>query len=83
MDEFMEASERLQPRYSPGKCNGRLVLFEARESPDTEYLRSGLAESGIEVHTVPASHLDLMEEPVVVETAAIVGESFPGDNAAA
>ena len=39
-------------------------------------LWSGLAQGGMVVHEMPGDHLDMMEEPGVITTAALVEEHF-------
>jgi thioesterase domain-containing protein/acyl carrier protein len=80
MEEFMEASKRLQSAYVPGDYSGRLVLFEAEESPDPRRLWTGLARGGLVVHGTPGTHLDMMEEPAVINTAALVNQHLTGVN---
>lgn len=80
MNEFMETSKRLQSAYVPGNYSGRLVLFEASESPDPRRLWTRLALGGLVVHDTPGTHLDMMEEPAVINTAALVHQHLAGVN---
>ena len=74
MDEFMIASARLQSKYVPSVFEGSLVLFKAKESTDPEPLWQSLAAGGLIVHQMPGVHLDMMEEPAVINTAALIGD---------
>jgi thioesterase domain-containing protein len=74
LDGFLDKSRRLQFTYSPGDFDGSIVLFRAADSEDPEPLWRGLARGGMTVHTVPGSHMAIMEEPHVATTAALVRE---------
>jgi acyl transferase domain-containing protein/thioesterase domain-containing protein len=59
-------------RYTARQYPGRIVLFRAEKGVgalDDRYGDKlgwdGLAQEGVEVHTIPGSHLDLMREPNV------------------
>jgi aspartate racemase len=66
-------SLRLLGRYTPGKFDGRIVLFRAVEDHDAKPLWMGLG-GGLEVHDMPGGHLDMLEEPIVQNTARLVRE---------
>jgi thioesterase domain-containing protein len=74
MEEFLQASDRLLGKYVPGVYQGSVVLFKAMNSADPERLWTGLAHDGMVVHELPGVHLDMMEEPAVGKTAALIGE---------
>ncbi len=72
MHRFMSAAERLLATYTPAAYAGQLVLFKASAGRNPEPLWAGLAREGSTVHEMPGVHLDMMEEPVVSTTAALV-----------
>ncbi len=74
MADFLKTSARVQSSYVPGVYDGSVVLLKAAASPDPERLWVGLAKGGMVVHELPGAHLDMMEEPTVVTTAARVSE---------
>lgn len=74
MEDFLKTSARVQSAYVPGEFDGSIVLLKATSSPDPERLWVGLAKGGMVVHEMPGAHLDMMEEPAVVATAARVRE---------
>lgn len=71
---FMKASERLLSKYTPREYEGSIALFKASEGLDAEPLWSGLALRSMAIHEMPGSHLDMMEEPKVIMTAALVAK---------
>jgi aspartate racemase len=79
MEGFLERSAKLQSKYMPGVWEGRIVLFKAAEGSDPEPLWTGLAQGGMVVHRMPGFHLDMMEEPFVITTAALVAEYLDRD----
>jgi amino acid adenylation domain-containing protein len=79
MDEFMNTSARLQSKYVPTVFEGSIVLFKATESLDPEPFWVGLARGGLAVHQMPGVHLDMMEEPAVIETASLVNKYLDKD----
>jgi amino acid adenylation domain-containing protein len=83
MGGFLEVTRRLLLGYTPEVGEGRLVLFVAAEGDDPEPLWQGLAQDGLIVHRLPGVHLEMMEEPVVVQVAALIEryleqEDLPG-----
>jgi amino acid adenylation domain-containing protein len=70
---------RLLSRYTPGVYDGRLVLFTPPESGDCRRLWLGLARGGLIAHEMPGSHLDMLEEPAVAATAALIREYLDGE----
>jgi amino acid adenylation domain-containing protein len=75
---FMKATERLLSKYTPGEYDGSIALFKASEGLDAEPLWSGLALRSMAIHEIPGSHLDMMEEPTVMTTAALVANYLEG-----
>jgi aspartate racemase len=74
MAQFLERSFMLLRDYNPGVYQGRVVVFQAKESPDCASSWAQLASQGLEVHTLPGVHLDMMEEPTVTVTADLVNQ---------
>lgn len=74
MKKFMEATSRLLYDYTPEVFNGSIVLFKSSNHSDLELWWTGLASSGMTVHTMPGGHLDMLEEPTVAETAALISK---------
>jgi len=74
MDDLLEATNRLLKEYTPKRYQGAAVLFRAACEGVPEAMWQGLAEAGITVHEMPGDHLAMMEEPTVVQTAALVAE---------
>jgi aspartate racemase len=73
MEDFLESSLHLLCRYTPDVYEGRIVLFKAADmEPDAEPFWTGLAQGGMPVHRMPGGHLDMLEEPAVTDTAALV-----------
>jgi len=62
----------LLTRYRPSVFAGKIVLLKAANGSDPEAGWQGIASEGLEVHTLPGGHLDMMEEPAVAQTAALV-----------
>jgi acyl transferase domain-containing protein/thioesterase domain-containing protein len=81
MAEFLKTSSRLLSKYVPSVYEGSIALFKASESIDPERLWAGLARGGLAVHQMPGVHLDMMEEPAVIATAALVREYLQPDGA--
>lgn len=79
MAEFLKTSSRLLSKYVPNVYEGSIVLFKAKEGPDPEGLWTGLTQGGLAVHQMPGVHLDMMEEPAVIATAALVREYLQRD----
>lgn len=69
---FLNVTARLLLAYTPLPYDGSIVLFAATEGDDPEPFWNGLARDGITVHRVPGGHLDMLDEPGVIETAALV-----------
>ena len=73
MKDFLEVSIRLISKYVPIRYAGSIAVFTGNEgSAESARLWSGLAKGGIIVHKMPGDHLDMMEEPTVARTAALV-----------
>lgn len=72
MERYLKVSERLLARYRPGVYEGCIVVFKAVEGPDSEPHWTGLARGGMVCHAMAGTHLDMMEEPAVAVTAALV-----------
>ena len=72
MERIMDATLRLLVTYLPVEFDGKIVLFKAANGPRPETGWAGLAREGIVVHEMLGVHLDMMEEPAVIETAALV-----------
>ena len=69
-------------RYKPQSYPGRIVYFKATHVDDTssrfvsEETWDELATEGVEVHSIPASHVDLMSEPQVEIVAKYLKSSI-------
>lgn len=74
MAQFLERSYSLLRSYIPGVYPGRVVIFQASESPDCAATWKQLASGGLDVHTLPGVHLDMLEEPTVKTTAHLVNQ---------
>jgi acyl-CoA synthetase (AMP-forming)/AMP-acid ligase II/thioesterase domain-containing protein/acyl carrier protein len=74
MAQFLERSYSLLRSYIPGVYSGRVVIFQANESPDCAATWRQLASGGLDVHTLPGVHLDMLEEPTVTITAGLVNQ---------
>jgi amino acid adenylation domain-containing protein len=72
MGGFLDVTRRLLLAYTPGLYEGRIILFAAAQGQNPEPFWTGLAREGITVHRFPGQHLEMLEEPSVVETAALV-----------
>lgn len=72
MGGFLDITRRLLLAYTPGPYDGSLVLFVAAEGYDPEPLWTGLARGGMTVHRMPGEHLEMLEEPAVLQTAALI-----------
>ncbi len=72
MNRLMEATDRLIHKYTPGVFDGSLLLFKSSNYDHLEQWWAGLAQGGMTVYKLPGGHLDMMEEPTVSETAALV-----------
>ena len=79
MKRFMVAARRLMYGYTPGVFKGSAVLFKPPHYVDLEKWWTGLVQGGLTVHTMPGGHLDMLEEPTVIETAALVNKYLDGD----
>ena len=66
---FFEVSRQAVRAYSPPIYPGRIIFVQAERSP---LAWRGLATEGLEIHTVPGHHLDLLREP----HAQVVGETL-------
>jgi amino acid adenylation domain-containing protein len=75
-ERILKASVAMLIKYSPRAFTGRLVLLKAEQGSDAEPGWRRLGTEGLEIHTMPGAHLDMMEEPVVAKTAAIVSRSL-------
>jgi amino acid adenylation domain-containing protein len=67
-------SLRMVARYKPGTFDGHLVMFRATNDDDPLPMWTARAEGGIEVHQMAGGHLDMLEEPMVSTTAALLRE---------
>jgi thioesterase domain-containing protein len=72
MTRFLDATFGLLMRYRPVAFEGKIALFKAASGLSPEPGWVGLAREGIVVHEMQGVHLDMMEEPAVIETAALV-----------
>jgi thioesterase domain-containing protein len=79
MTEFQETSKRLQLKYVPSGFKGSIVLFKAEEIIGGELLWNNLASEGMTVHQMPGGHLSMMNEPMVITTAARIRECLQLD----
>jgi thioesterase domain-containing protein len=68
----LKTGNRLLAEYVPRPCDVRIVIFRAAMDHDPEVCWRGLALRGLETHDFPGGHLDLLEEPSVADTAAVV-----------
>lgn len=80
MNQFVRASLRLIELYEPKPYLGAAVLFRTAESPDSEPEWKPWVTGSLVTHVLPGSHLDMMEEPAVVDTAALVRSHLDGDS---
>jgi non-ribosomal peptide synthetase component F/thioesterase domain-containing protein/acyl carrier protein len=74
MADFMKTAVQIQIRYMPREYEGSIVLFKAKQITDPEPLWTGLARGGMVVYEMPGVHLEMMDEPAVATTAALVVE---------
>ena len=72
MKKFMATAERLLYSYIPGLFGGSVVMLNSSHDDNLEQWWAGLAQGGITVYKMPGGHLDMLEEPTVFETAALV-----------
>jgi len=79
MRRFMEVSSRLIYSYTPDVLEGSVVLFRSEHYDNLEQWWAGLAQGGITVHIMPGGHLDMLEEPTVIETASLVNKYLNED----
>jgi thioesterase domain-containing protein/acyl carrier protein len=71
----LDAAERLLSCYVPDPYQGSLALFkDSTVGADIEKMWAGLGLGRFTVHQMPGVHLDMMEEPAVINTAALVNE---------
>ncbi len=81
MQESMSASFRLLFRYKPCFYEGSIAIFKcSNSSVDIGKTWFGLARGKMSEFEMPGVHLDMMEEPAVKKTAALVRESLQSDN---
>ncbi len=81
MQESMSASFRLLFRYKPCAYEGSLAIFKcSNSSVDIGKTWFGLARGKISEFEMPGIHLDMMEEPAVIRTAALVRECLQSDD---
>jgi len=80
MKDFMTASTRLLLRYAPRSYGGNIAIFKGKGNfGDMGQTWTGLAHGGMAEYEMPGTHLDMMEEPAVITTAALVRECLePG-----
>jgi amino acid adenylation domain-containing protein len=71
-ERILDASIAMLLKYRPAVFPGKLVLLKAEKGDDPEPGWRRLAGGGLEVHAMNGLHLDMMEEPAVARTAAIV-----------
>lgn len=71
-ERSLQATYRLLRGYRPTPYAGRAVLFEAEHGYDPKPGWIPVIAGGFDTHVMPGAHLDMLEEPVVVETAALV-----------
>ena len=71
-ERILDASIAMLLRYRPPVFTGPLVLLKAEKGDDPEPAWRRLAGGGLDVHSMSGVHLDMMEEPAVARTAAIV-----------
>jgi len=76
MAELLDASLRLLAGYRPAPLPDAATLFRAEKSPDPEPEWLPLLQGGVRTHVLPGEHLDMLEEPWVVRTAALVAASL-------
>ncbi|MEO5922625.1 MAG: amino acid adenylation domain-containing protein [Bryobacteraceae bacterium] len=79
MEHFLENTLRLLRRYSPVPYPGSAILFKAAVGDDPEPLWRPLFTDGVQTHTMPGKHLDMMEEPAVIEMATAVRQHLSLD----
>ena len=72
--QLTAASLQLLARYRPGNFDGRLVLFRAANDYDPRPMWAGRIDGGVQTHDMPGGHLDMLEEPIVSTTAALLRE---------
>jgi amino acid adenylation domain-containing protein len=71
-ERMLDASIAMLQKYRPAVFSGKLVLLKAEKGEDPEPGWHRLAGGGLEVHAMTGVHLDMMEEPAVARTAAVV-----------
>lgn len=79
--ELVREHQRLAYQYKAQLYPGRITLFRA-VPPDSKALDSedptmgwgGLAQGGVEFHTIPANHVALMIKPYVEQLAHQLAE---------
>jgi thioesterase domain-containing protein len=75
MEKFIGKTFWLLSRYRPGVYEGRIILFKAAQADyDAELFWTGLAQGGMIVHKLPGVHMEMMEEPEVINTSLLVRE---------
>jgi len=72
MAHFLENTLHLLRRYRPIPYPGSAVLFKAEIGDDPEELWRPFFVDGLQTHTMAGKHLDMMEEPAVIEMAKLV-----------
>ena len=74
MAENLAVATRCSKAYLPQEADLALVCFEAARTGPLGLSWRGIAKRGLVVLPVPGGHLDMLEHPWVVETAALVDE---------
>ena len=70
MARFLNNAMEMLKTYTPGPYGGRLVVFKAADGKNPGPLWTGLG-SGNDTEVLPGTHLEMLEEPVVADTAAL------------
>ena len=81
MARFLYATFRLLGGYRPTPLDARIALFKAAIGDDPQPGWEGLALGGMTVHEMPGVHLDMMEEPAVLQTSSLVARYLDDGNA--
>jgi thioesterase domain-containing protein len=80
--EWLAADRAASGRYEPGPYAGRITYFWAAHSqrpPEVYDHREGWAElalGGVDVRTIPGSHLTVMVEPLIRSTAGAIRDAL-------
>jgi amino acid adenylation domain-containing protein len=69
---YLHKAIELIGRYRPTSYPGSIVIFKTERGDDPEPPWTGLALSGSKRHVMPGTHLEMLEEPDVAETASLV-----------